>query len=490
MPQMLSLSRAARLVNVSRGQLQARIRELNIETFEGKVSSEDLLEAYPALNLQHDAVFERAQNIKANARPKSKYSDNWTPDPDVLMARLHDFRHVLARTKSTVNSMETLLAQVTAELQEMTHMDGDDLQNAVLKLYQRLQQSLQKAQTKTDRKAELFARDAILRFIAVSARLVPSGHEFFVEGKDSLLEAALKAGLHLNYGCASGNCGKCKVRVLKGEVSRIREHDYLLSALEQDQGYCLACSNTAVSDVVLEAAEAVTAADLPIQEIRCRVKNIEAVTDTLHLLSVQTPRTKTLRFMAGQYVSMTLENGQQRNLAVASCPCDGLNLQFLFKRLQQDRFIETLQQGDEDQTVLIEGPQGDFLLDEASLEPVIFVAVDEGFAAIKSLVEHTIAIDNAIGMYLYRVDDEPSGSLLSNLCRSWDDALDNFFYRRLEINATPDDTLAIIAATAGNLSRQRFYVAGPGSWIERFLALTHKQGVPADQVRTFKLENT
>ena len=311
MSQLLTLARAARLAGVSRGQLQEQIRQQAFETFEGKIAVEDLLRAYPNLDIDYDPVLERVARIKSNARPKSRYTDHWMPEPEVLMARLHDFQHVLTRTKSTLNGMEDLLAQVTGQLQSMAEADDRELRADVAKLAERLQQSLDKARTTTDRQAELFAKDAMLRLIAVSARLVPSGHEFFVEGRDSLLDAALKAGLHLDYGCSSGNCGSCKVRVLQGRVSKVREHDYVLSAREQEEGYCLACSNTAVSDVLLEAREALTAADLPHQEIRCLVHKTEAVSEGLNLLHVQTPRTKTLRFMAGQRVNMTLEDGQQ-----------------------------------------------------------------------------------------------------------------------------------------------------------------------------------
>ena len=43
MPQLLSLSRAARLAGISRGELQAEIRQEAIPTFEGKIAVEDLL---------------------------------------------------------------------------------------------------------------------------------------------------------------------------------------------------------------------------------------------------------------------------------------------------------------------------------------------------------------------------------------------------------------------------------------------------------------
>jgi CDP-4-dehydro-6-deoxyglucose reductase len=483
MRQLLTLSRAARLASVSRGQLQAMVREQGVETFEGKIAVEDLLRVYPDVDIEHDPILERVALIKANTRPKSHYTDHWLPEPDVLMARLRDFQHVLTRTKSTLNSMEDLLAQVTHQLQSMVEDDDRELRANVIELGARLQQSLYKARTTKDRKAELFAKDAILRFVSVSARLVPSGHEFFVEGKDSLLDAALKAGLHLDYGCSSGNCGSCKVRVLQGKVRKVRDHDYVLSAREHEEGYCLACSNTAVSDVLLEAKEALSAADLPHQEIRCLLRKAELVSAGLQLLHVQTPRTKTLRFMAGQRIKMTLESGQQRELAVASCPCDGRNLQFLVRHRSGDVFVDALLAGGKAQTVLIDGPKGNFLLEEEALEPAVFISVGDGFGAIKSLIEHAVAIDNAIEMHLFRVDSLPTGSLMGNLCRSWNDALDNFNYRRLAPEASPADVVKAVADSCGDWGRSRFYVAGPAGWINTFIATALEQGALEEHIR-------
>ena len=460
-----------------------KLKNLNIETFEGELSIDALLQAYPDIEIDSDPVFERTQKIKNTAKPKLRYTDNWTPEPEVLMARLHDFRNVLARTRASYNGMEALLKQLTEELQEIRHQQGDELKQSVDMLADRMQQSLDKAESVTDQKAELFAKDAILRFIAVSARVIPSGHEFFVEGRDTLLDAALKAGLHLDYGCASGNCGKCKVKILRGKVNRVREHDYLLSNSELEEGYCLACSNTAVTDVLIEAREALQPEDLPKQEIRCQVKKLDRISDPLFVLSIQTPKTKSFRFMAGQTVKMTLENGTARRLALASCPCDGHNLQFVLNQLDSDNFIQSLQQNTTSQTVMVEGPEGDFLLNEASLGTSIFIAVDEGFGAIKSLVEHAIAIDNAEAMYLYRVDNIPPGSMIGNLCRSWDDALDNFIYNRVELEATPEKVMDKIISTAGNVVKHRYYIAAPDAWISSFTPLLDKNKIPGERVR-------
>ena len=81
MPQLLSLSRAARLARVSRGELQHQIRIKEVETFEGQIPVDSLLRLYPEVNLDRDPVLERLEHIKATAQPKSRYSDGWLPEP-------------------------------------------------------------------------------------------------------------------------------------------------------------------------------------------------------------------------------------------------------------------------------------------------------------------------------------------------------------------------------------------------------------------------
>ncbi|NTU73348.1 2Fe-2S iron-sulfur cluster binding domain-containing protein, partial [Candidatus Roizmanbacteria bacterium] len=69
----------------------------------------------------------------------------------------------------------------------------------------------------------LAVRDNVLRVMAAHVTVLPSGHDFFVEGQDTLLEGALRSGVPLNYGCSGGNCGLCKARIVSGEVKKTRK---------------------------------------------------------------------------------------------------------------------------------------------------------------------------------------------------------------------------------------------------------------------------
>ena len=56
MPQLLTLSRAARLASVSRGQMQAQMRAQDLEAFEGKIAVEYLLRLYPTFDIEYDPI--------------------------------------------------------------------------------------------------------------------------------------------------------------------------------------------------------------------------------------------------------------------------------------------------------------------------------------------------------------------------------------------------------------------------------------------------
>ena len=133
-------------------------------------------------------------------------------------------------------------------------------------------------------------------------RILPSGHEFLSEGRSTLLEAGLSSGLALGYGCSNGNCGKCLAKIVSGEVKKVRHYDFRISAEQKAANHVLMCSNAALTDVVLEAPEANSSSEIPLQHITAKVKKIEVVNEHVALVHLKTPRTNRLRFLAGQYV--------------------------------------------------------------------------------------------------------------------------------------------------------------------------------------------
>lgn len=82
--------------------------------------------------------------------------------------------------------------------------------------------------------------------------LVRRGVSFTVEGRDTILQAALKAGLDVNYSCQQGTCGTCRAQILSGEVEMEQDDETPLAIGPKAiaRGYRLLCVSVPRSDTV------------------------------------------------------------------------------------------------------------------------------------------------------------------------------------------------------------------------------------------------
>ncbi len=85
--------------------------------------------------------------------------------------------------------------------------------------------------------------------------LLPSGLQCPVAPGQSLLEAALVAGIQMNRSCRNGTCRACLCRIDQGQV-RYRIAWPGLSPDEKDEGYTLPCVALADANVTLLAPSA------------------------------------------------------------------------------------------------------------------------------------------------------------------------------------------------------------------------------------------
>ena len=83
-------------------------------------------------------------------------------------------------------------------------------------------------------------------------RIAPSGLEFAAEPGQSILEAALRAGIRLPSSCRNGTCRACLSRLVSGSI-RYRIEWPGLSADEKEDGYLLPCVACPQSDLEIVA---------------------------------------------------------------------------------------------------------------------------------------------------------------------------------------------------------------------------------------------
>ena len=321
-----------------------------------------------------------------------------------------------------------------------------------------------------------------------------------MESGETLLEAALRAGLALNYNCNSGSCGKCLARIISGQAHTILHHDFVIPDSQRKQDTVLLCRTTSVTDLVIETALDNNPRHIPRQTIATSVYKLEYATDDVMVLHLRTPRSQTLRFLAGQHVTLTLNGISARNKSIASCPCNGMIVQFHIRRVLDDKFSEyVFSQLQAKHQVMLSGPDGNFVLDATSQRPLIFIAYETGFAPLKSLVEHAISLELTQSIHLYWVARHADGHYLENHCRSWHDALDNFHYTAIVADDGIDTvthsgtnistaeaclmtTVAQVVGDYPDLQGHDVYVSAPASGIAAARGLLLRHGLVEDRL--------
>ncbi len=485
MTQWLTLSRAARLIGVPRGALQRQVREGALPSNEGLVSIEGLLRLYPEFRVEDSGAFERVARIKNEAFGR-RVQERVLPSQEVLAQRLYAQSRELADAQRHLSRYHELVIELWAKLDAVVAAaPRTDLDLLHADFARGLAEVLA-----TESAGALAIMDDMLRVVSAHVKVRPSGHEFFVDGRDTLLQAGLKAGLNLPYGCGNGTCGLCKARVVSGAVTKVAPFDYRLSEAERHQGYTLLCAHSPGSgEIVIETLEAGGPGEIPEQEIELRVRQVQALAGDTLLVHAQTPRSTRLRFLAGQ--SVTLYGNAdglevQGVYPIASCPCDDRNLQFHIARDEGDALAEMFfagaaRAGD---TLRLWGPTGDFVLAESG-RPLSFIACDTGFAPVKSLIEHAIAGEEVEAISLDWLATRPDRHYLANQCRAWAAAFDGFRYAAHADRDPAQGARRLVEALATELplASRDVYVAGPGAFVEAAATALGEAGVPDAQLR-------
>lgn len=270
--------------------------------------------------------------------------------------------------------------------------------------------------------------------------VTPSGRQFSCDADETLLSAALRAGVILPYGCKNGACGSCKGKVTDGTVVHGNHQQRALTEDEAAQGMSLFCCAKPQSDLTIEARELVANDEYPVKKMPTRIAKLEKLSDDVMLLALQLPANEKLNYRAGQYIEFLLRDGKRRSYSMANAPHDAehisLHIRHMPGGLFTDQVFSTLKERD---ILRFEGPQGTFYLREDSDKPIILLASGTGFAPIKALVEQLIHTKSTRPVALYWGGRRPADLYMDKLCQEWAAQLPGFRYVPVISDAQAED---------------------------------------------------
>lgn len=250
--------------------------------------------------------------------------------------------------------------------------------------------------------------------------LQPSGHRFTAEPDQTLLDAALGAGLHVPYGCRNGACGACQVKLISGAIDHGASQESGLPAEERAAGKLLLCCARARSDLQIECPEARAATELAIKNMPVRVQKLDKLAPDVMRLRLQLPASERLRFWAGQYIEILLADGGRRAFSIANPPQEEGFLELHIRRVPGGKFTEQVFTTLKERDILrIEGPYGNFYLREESERPLLMVAGGTGFAPLKAIIEDLLWRKKRRPIHLYWGSRDRAGLYLHDLAAGW-----------------------------------------------------------------------
>ncbi|MGH8998289.1 MAG: 2Fe-2S iron-sulfur cluster-binding protein, partial [Acidimicrobiia bacterium] len=316
--------------------------------------------------------------------------------------------------------------------------------------------------------------------VATSYRMTVANSETVFEANEdeTILDAFLRNGIAVRYGCRRGKCSTCKHYIVEGDYDNSGASAYALLDTEREEGLTLLCQTFALSDCTVELVEDAAG------EVRIRPATPRSAAATVvgaerlggALWSVRMELSTGLHPLPGQYVEVAVPGGAggTRTYSVASAPFDVRALEIIVRAYDGGAFSGQLDDLAPGVELAVNGPYGQMFLRPAG-RPAVLVGDEVGIAPMLSMVRYSGECGWPPGMRVLHVvptEDERVGRAE---CSRWASGDPGFSYDTFD---------KVTAAVAQGITGDDVdvYVAGAPEFCDQAAFLLEARGVDANQM--------
>lgn len=304
-------------------------------------------------------------------------------------------------------------------------------------------------------------------------------------GRDTILAAALDAGVPYPHDCRTGTCGTCKSRLLEGRVDMLPYAPEALNPAEAASGLILACRARARTDLVVEWLGEADHERPPVRSLKAQVCEVGRVAPEVTRLRLAVPG-QPLFFAAGQYADLSFAGHPQRAFSMANPPCEPI-LEFHIRHLNgvaSGYVARKLRAGER---VRVKGPYGNAYLRPHG-RPLLAIAGGVGLAPLRSIVLTALDRDAGASVHLYVGARDEADLYGSDELAALAERHPRFHY--VPVLSAPGGATShrigmvheAVATDFARLDGHVVHIAGPPIMVEAAKALALQRGAAPDAV--------
>ena len=312
------------------------------------------------------------------------------------------------------------------------------------------------------------------------------GRRISVAAEQTILQAAVEAGVAYPHGCRSGRCGSCKSRLTSGDVKLGKHSPFALTEEDRAKGLILACRSVPTTDVTVEWLD-VDYVAMPTVAQGATVVAVESKTHDILAIRLKLDDRSAFRFTAGQYLSLAIPGAPTRHYSMASRPDDELvelHVRLVPGGRTSSLIHASLKAGDR---VEIKGPSGSAYLRDAHAGPIVAVAGGSGLAPIKSIVETALGAGMSQPIHLYFGVRTQDDLYLVDYFRWLEQHFSNLDFvpvlsRAVETGWRTGFVSDALAEDHRQLVGAKAYVAGPPAMVDAVGSVLAARGVASSDI--------
>ncbi|MBU1223577.1 MAG: 2Fe-2S iron-sulfur cluster binding domain-containing protein [Gammaproteobacteria bacterium] len=214
-----------------------------------------------------------------------------------------------------------------------------------------------------------------------------NGKQFSAEASETMLDAALRAGVVLEHSCKTGRCGSCKTQ-LHGGSSIPLVDEIGLSQAEREAGWILTCARCATSDVQLDVEDLGGIKVYPAKTLPCRIQSLERLGADVLRVILRLPPNQQLDYHPGQYIDVIGKGGLRRSYSLANASAAEKLLELHIRAVSGGAMSEYwFGQAKVNDLLRLNGPLGTFFLRNVVGLDLVFLATGTGMAPVKAMLE-------------------------------------------------------------------------------------------------------